>query len=54
MNVINKLMDGETLTADEQITLNEMKVQRTQREALRTEREAKRAELEPIIAKKRA
>ena len=53
-NVMNKLMDGETLTNDEQILVEEMKTRRAENSVYREERQAKREELAPIIEKRRA
>jgi len=52
--IMNKLMDGETLTSSEQVILDEMKLKRTENEELRAERQAKKDELAPIFEKKKA
>jgi len=49
--VINKLIDWETLTSEEKITLEEIKEYRNNREKLRAERQAQKEELSSIFEK---
>lgn len=51
--VIDKLIDGETLTVEDKVVLNEIKTKRAEREIYKAEREAKRVEIEPIMEKYR-
>lgn len=52
--VIDKLINWETLTADDKTVLEEIKTQRAEAETYRNQMDAQRAELEPIYEKIRA
>jgi predicted nucleic-acid-binding protein len=53
-NVIDKLIDGEELNAEEKIILEEIKTIRVERATKKAEREALMEEIKPILTKVRA
>lgn len=52
--VMNKIIDWETLTAEDKVILEEIKVQRAESETFRAERDAQRVALDPIFEKVKA